>query len=112
MSARIPTQQKSPFEIDPRPYEALLDQAKAKLQQDEAQLKFDEGEYQRNLKLLNLNSLSRSEFEKSQAARDVDIANIAADKALIAQRALDLQYTKIPRRSAGASAVTTSRSAI
>jgi RND family efflux transporter MFP subunit len=83
------------FEIDPRPYQALLDQANAKLQQDEAQLKFDEAEYQRNLRLLRSNALSRSDFEKSQAARDVDVANIAADKALIAQRALDLQYTKV-----------------
>ena len=30
------------FEIDPRPYEALLNQAKAKVTQDEAQLEFDE----------------------------------------------------------------------
>jgi membrane fusion protein, multidrug efflux system len=83
------------FEIDPRPYQALLDQANAKLHQDEAQLKFDEAEYERNSRLVQGNTVSRSEFEKSQAAREVDLANIAADKALIAQRALDLQYTKV-----------------
>jgi multidrug efflux pump subunit AcrA (membrane-fusion protein) len=38
------------FELDPRPYRAALDQAKAKVAQDEAQLAFDEAEYQRNLK--------------------------------------------------------------
>src|SRR6478672_2003224 len=37
------------FEIDPRPYEALLNQAKAKMAQDEAQLRFDEAQYRRNL---------------------------------------------------------------
>jgi RND family efflux transporter MFP subunit len=89
------------FEIDPRPYQALLDQANAKLQQDEAQLKFDEAEYERNLRLVKSNTVSRSEFEKSQAARDVDVANIAADKALIAQRALDLQYTKVTAAVSG-----------
>ena len=83
------------FEIDPRPYQALLDQANAKLQQDEAQLKFDEAEYQRNTRLVERNTVSRSEFEKSKAAKEVDIANIAADTALVAQRALDLQYTKV-----------------
>src|SRR6516162_6998180 len=83
------------FEIDPRPYKALLDQADAKLLQDEVQLKFDEAEYQRNSRLVKSNTVSQSEFEKSQSARDVDIANIAADNALIAQRALDLQYTKV-----------------
>src|SRR5438309_5293067 len=39
------------FEIDPRPYQAMLDQAKAKVAQDEAQLRFDEAEYQRNRRL-------------------------------------------------------------
>ncbi len=40
------------FELDPRPYQAMLDQAKAKVAQDEAQLKYDEAEYQRNLRLI------------------------------------------------------------
>jgi multidrug efflux pump subunit AcrA (membrane-fusion protein) len=35
------------FELDPRPYQALLNQAKAKVTQDKAQLAFDEAEYQR-----------------------------------------------------------------
>src|SRR5262249_28504364 len=39
------------FELDPRPYEALLNQAKAKVRQDEAQLQYDEAEYQRTLRL-------------------------------------------------------------
>src|SRR5271155_969712 len=37
------------FEIDPRTYQAVLNQAKAKIAQDEAQLRFDEAEYRRNL---------------------------------------------------------------
>jgi multidrug efflux pump subunit AcrA (membrane-fusion protein) len=40
------------FEIDPRPYQALLNQAKAKVAQDEAQLTYDEAEYQRNVSLI------------------------------------------------------------
>jgi RND family efflux transporter MFP subunit len=83
------------FEIDPRPYQALLDQAKAKLQQDEAQLKFDEADYKRNSLLAPQGTVSRKELDQSLAARDIDLANVAADKALIAQRALDLQYTKV-----------------
>ena len=57
------------FEIDPRPYEALLNQAKAKVLQDEAQLKYDEAEYQRNRMLLQSRSVSQSELDKSRAAR-------------------------------------------
>src|SRR6202166_3089747 len=36
------------FELDARPYEAILNQAKAKVVQDEAQLKYDEAENKGN----------------------------------------------------------------
>ncbi len=83
------------FELDPRPYEALLNQAKAKVVQDEAQLKFDEEEYQRSVRLASNKAIAQSDLEKSRAARDVDLANIAADKAQVASRQLDLEYTKV-----------------
>src|SRR5437870_4370031 len=83
------------FELDPRPYQAMLNQAKAKVAQDEAQLKFDEAEYQRNLKLVNTGAVSRSDLDKTAAARGVDIANIAAAKEVVAARQLDLEYTKV-----------------
>src|ERR1700738_3960906 len=69
------------FELDPRPYQAILNQAKAKVAQDEAQLKFDEAEYQRNVRLVPTGAVSQSDLEKSAAARGVDVANVAADKA-------------------------------
>jgi len=83
------------FEIDARPYQATLNQAKAKVAQDEAQLTFDEAEYQRNLHLIGARAVSQSDLDKSAAARDVDRANIAADKAIVAARELDLEYTKV-----------------
>src|SRR5262249_44333570 len=83
------------FELDARPYQALLDQAKAKVTQEEAQLKYDEAEYQRNAKLVGTGAVSRSDLEKTSAARGVDIANIAAAKAQVASRQLDLDYTKV-----------------
>jgi RND family efflux transporter MFP subunit len=83
------------FELDPRPYVALLHQAKAKVAQDAAQLTYDEAEYQRNVRLVLTGAVSRSELDKTSAARGVDIANIAADKALVASRQLDLDYTKV-----------------
>ncbi|HUE15970.1 MAG TPA: efflux RND transporter periplasmic adaptor subunit, partial [Planctomycetaceae bacterium] len=74
------------FELDPRPYQALLNQAKAKVAQDEAQLTYDDAEYRRNLQLFDKSAVSRSELDKSAAARGVDVANIAADKAVVASR--------------------------
>jgi RND family efflux transporter MFP subunit len=83
------------FELDPRPYQATLNQAKAKVAQDEAQLKFDEAEYQRYVKLVGSGAVSKSDMDKIAAARNVDLANIAADKAVVASRKLDLEYTKV-----------------
>jgi RND family efflux transporter MFP subunit len=39
--------------------------------------------------------VSRSDLDKSAAARGVDIANVAADRAMVASRQLDLEYTKV-----------------
>jgi RND family efflux transporter MFP subunit len=83
------------FRLDPRPYEALLNQAKAKVTQDEAQLTFDEAEYQRYVRLSTTGAAARSDLDKAAAARGVDRANIEADKALVASRQLDLEYTKV-----------------
>jgi RND family efflux transporter MFP subunit len=83
------------FELDARPYVALLEQAKAKVAQDEAQLKFDDAEYQRNLSLVKTGAATQSDTDKTAAARAVDLANIAADKAAIAARQLDVEYTKV-----------------
>ena len=83
------------FELDPRPYEAILAQAKAKVAQDEAQFAYDEAEYQRNLALVGKGAVTKSELDRTAAARNVDLANIAADKALVRQRELDLEYTKV-----------------
>src|SRR6202023_668772 len=76
------------FELDPRPYQALLNQAKAKVAQDEAQLTYDEAEYQRNVRLASSGAVSRSNLDKTAAARGVDLANVAADKAAVASNEL------------------------
>ena len=83
------------FEIDARPYAALLNQAKAKVTQDEAQLKYDEAEYQRDLILVQHQAVSNSDLDKVHAARDVDLANIAADKAAVSAAELNVGYTKV-----------------
>jgi RND family efflux transporter MFP subunit len=83
------------FELDPRPYQALLSQAQAKVAQDEAQLAYDDLEHQRNRRLVVTGAVSRSDHDKTAAARGVDIANVAADRAVVASRQLDLEYTKV-----------------
>jgi RND family efflux transporter MFP subunit len=89
------------FELDPRPYQALVDQAKAKITQDEAQLTYDEAEYERNSRLVSSGAVTKSDLDKTAAARAVDKANIAADKAALSARELDLSYTKVVAPVAG-----------
>ncbi|HEX4590730.1 MAG TPA: efflux RND transporter periplasmic adaptor subunit, partial [Gemmataceae bacterium] len=83
------------FELDARPYQALLEQAKAKIGQDQAQLGYDDAEYKRNLGLVSSGAVTRSDLDKTAAARAIDIANIAADKAAVTARELDVGYTKV-----------------
>ena len=56
------------FELDPRPYKAALEQAKAKVALDEAQPAYDEAEYQRDVRLVGSGAVTRSEFDKITAA--------------------------------------------
>jgi RND family efflux transporter MFP subunit len=88
------------FELDARPYQAVLKQANAKVAQDEAQLTYDEAEHRRNLNLVASGAVSRSDLDKTAAARGVDVANIAADKAVVASRQLE-QHARVagPRQA-------------
>src|SRR5262245_57983053 len=56
------------FELDPRPYEALLNQARAKVRQDEAQLAYDQAEHQRNVERVRTGAVSRSDLDRTAAA--------------------------------------------
>src|SRR6185295_9536099 len=40
-------------------------------------------------------AVTKSDLDKTTAARNVDLANIEADKATVRQRELDLEYTKV-----------------
>jgi RND family efflux transporter MFP subunit len=83
------------FEIDPRTYEAVLNQAKAKVALDEAQLKYNESDYRRNLYLNSKGAASTDDLEKARAARDVAAAAVGADKANMERSRLDLDYTRV-----------------
>src|SRR5260370_26637251 len=68
------------FELDTRPYQAVLNQAKAKVAQDESQLTYDDAEHQRNLTLVRTGAVSRSDLNTTTASPRVELSNIAANK--------------------------------
>jgi membrane fusion protein (multidrug efflux system) len=83
------------FQIDPRPFEAALAQAKGTLGKDKAnQVKADADE-KRALDLFKKQVISDSERDTATAAAEAGRANIDADEAAVQQAQLNLGYTKI-----------------
>src|SRR5712664_2271894 len=83
------------FQIDPRPFEAALAQAKGTLAKDKAnQVKADADE-KRAMDLFNKKVISDQERDTATAAAQAGRANIEADEAAVKQAELNLGYTKI-----------------
>ena len=83
------------FQIDPRPFEAALAQAKGTVAKDKAnQVKADADE-KRALDLFNKKVISAQERDTAIAAAEAGRANIQADEAAVKQAELNLGYTKI-----------------
>lgn len=83
------------YEIDPRPYQAALDQAQAQVTLQEAQLKYQDALYRRDLKLVGSGAVSAEEVQKDLAARNTTGASLNAAKAAVEQAKLNLGFTKV-----------------
>jgi multidrug efflux system membrane fusion protein len=83
------------FTIDPRPYEAALNQAKAALKQNEAALDLARIEFTRVKNLTGTRSASREEYETKRNAVEVAEAQVAAAQAAVQTAALNVEYCSI-----------------
>jgi len=83
------------FQIDPRPFEAAVAQARGTLAKDKAnQMKADADEKRAN-DLFNKKVISDQERDTATAAAQSGRANIEADEAALQQAELNLGYTKV-----------------
>jgi len=80
-------------EIDPRPYQATLDQAKAKKAQDEANLANANLDLQRYTKLGEFATRQQTDTQRSTVAQLT--AQISADEAAIFNAQTQLDYTQV-----------------
>jgi multidrug efflux system membrane fusion protein len=80
-------------EIDPRPFQAALDQAKAKKAQDEANLANANLDLQRYTKLGEFATRQQTDTQRSTVAQLT--AQIAADEAAISNAQTQLDYTQV-----------------
>ena len=83
------------FEIDPRPFQAVLDQAKAQLAQAEAQLGNATLNVNRDIPEAEANAIARSQLEGDTQAQLAAKATVASGRAAVEQAALNLNFTKV-----------------
>lgn len=83
------------FEIDPRPFRAALDQAKAQLAQAEAQLGKARLDVERDTPLAQAQAIAQSQLDTEVQARLGAQAQVDAAKANIEQAELNVEWTKV-----------------
>ncbi len=83
------------YEIDPRPYKAVLDQALGNVASMEARLKRQDADLRRAEKLVGTSALSREEFDKIVGDRGETAASFASLRAAVDRAKLDLDFTKV-----------------
>jgi membrane fusion protein (multidrug efflux system) len=83
------------FQIDPRPFQASLDQAKAKLAQDQAQSGKTELDVKRYTPLAKEQAISQEELDNAVQANIGAKAQVQSDEAAVTNAELNLSFTKI-----------------
>ena len=83
------------FTIDPRPPQAALDQARANLARDEAQLENARIAFERVRQLFESRFASQEVFDNARATMDALQGTVLADRAAITNAALNLEFTTL-----------------
>jgi multidrug efflux system membrane fusion protein len=84
------------FKIDPRPYQATYDQAKAQVTLAEAELKLAKADYARALNVARTpGAISQQDVDKYAASQDKSAAEVEAQKANLESAALNLAFTDV-----------------
>jgi membrane fusion protein (multidrug efflux system) len=83
------------FHIDPRPLQALLDQAQAQLAQAQAQLGKTEMDVNRDTPLAKERAIAQSQLDNDMQAREAAKAAVKAGEALVEQARLNLEFTDV-----------------
>src|SRR5216117_843005 len=89
------------FQIDPRPFQAALDQAKAMLARDQAQARSAVLDAQRYAELVKQDYVTQSDYDAKRAAAEALQAVVRADSAAVASAALNLDWATIRAPIAG-----------
>jgi membrane fusion protein (multidrug efflux system) len=83
------------FKIDPRPFQAILDQAKAQLAQGQAQLGKTQLDVQRDTPLAKEKAIAQSQLDNDIQANLAAKATVQAGKAAVEQATINLEFTNV-----------------
>src|SRR5437660_8588533 len=97
------------FQIDPRPFEAALAQAKGTLAKDKATQAKTDADEKRALDLFKKKVISDQERDTAVAAAGSSRANVEADEAAVEQAELNLGYTKVTSPIDGVAGIATAQ---
>src|SRR2546429_7859907 len=89
------------FQIDARPFQAALDQARAMLARDQAQAQSAVLDAQRYAELVKQDYVTKSDYEAKRAAAEALQAVVRADSAAVASAQLNLEWAAIRAPIAG-----------
>ena len=95
------------FEIDPRPFQAVLDQAKGQLAQAEAQRANADINVNRDVPEAQAHAIPQSQLDTDTQSLLGAKAAVEADQAAVEQAALNLGYTKVISWVDGIAGITT-----
>ncbi len=89
------------YEIDPRQYQAAVNQAEAQVKLQQANLNYQQAVYRRYERLVGTAAVSQQDLEQALAQRDQARANLNAARANLEQAQLNLEWTKVRSPIAG-----------
>ena len=89
------------FEIDPRPYQVALDQARAVLERDRATAAAAKNDADRYASLVSKGYVTQSQAEQQRASAAALASTVAADEAAVRQAELNLSFATVRSPIAG-----------
>src|SRR5271168_2765127 len=82
------------FKIDPRPFQADLDNKKAAVAQAKAMADRTNADYRRSVKLLDAKVVAQSDFDTTKASYEGAVASLDAAQAALETSRLNLEWTE------------------
>jgi multidrug efflux system membrane fusion protein len=83
------------FVIDPRPYQAVLDQAKAQQRQAEANQQLQDANFARQDRLRQTGVIAKEDFDTALSNKNQAVASVLAAQAAVESAQLNLTFTQI-----------------